>query len=339
MLDLLDEFREKLDDVMCRCLHRQIIVYGNNRSASCLRWYAKYYHNIDIDYRISLEDYPTSEHYWEPEIFQKQLFEFDYRGVRDAVVWLSVPIDDEIRSLLEYNGYVKDETYFDFYERVYGSKENYIAVSDGSEITPRKEGLRDIQYLDFLEWKYGCNFLQTVYKDSFEKEGPGAGFVATSHRELCPALDLVHPSWNEGIFDFGCGKGNTLVSFIDYGFQRVGGVEYEPSLFRTMRDNIDRLGIDDRFEIEMIQGDARDVKEELDKYSLFYFFDPFPPEIVLECIDNIAESAKRKPRKVRVMYLNPYAHTGIEERGFRLSAQVQVETRNRVISIFESSLD
>ena len=95
MLADLQELRDKLDEVMCKCLHRRIIVYGNDRTARFLRWYAKYYHNLVADYVITLDE--TMNRSYEPVWHQADLFKYNYRDVKDAVVWVSRPADDKLR--------------------------------------------------------------------------------------------------------------------------------------------------------------------------------------------------------------------------------------------------
>ena len=99
----------------------------------------------------------------------------------------------------------------------------------------RKTGRRDIQFLEYLEWKYDCNFVTRIETDSFSdvKEGQGAAFSANTQKELFEIMDNIHyrPNENDAIIDVGCGKGGAMLSFLDYGFKKVGGIEYETGLY------------------------------------------------------------------------------------------------------------
>lgn len=49
MLEVLDDFREKLSNVMVSCMDKRIILYGYGYTGKFLRWYASYYHALEVD--------------------------------------------------------------------------------------------------------------------------------------------------------------------------------------------------------------------------------------------------------------------------------------------------
>ena len=163
-------------------------------------------------------------------------------------------------------------------------------------------------------------------------------YVATTPKEIFPILDKCHcrPTEKDAIFDFGCGKGGALVSFLDYGFRRVGGVEYESGIYKTLTDNFGKLGMDGRTgQIDCIHGDAAQLREELDAYNWFYFFDPFEENIFRHVIDNIEKSVRRKPRQVHIINILPRYHGLITGTGlFVLTNQFDIMSRQRVVSVF-----
>lgn len=141
----------------------------------------------------------------------------------------------------------------------------------------------------------------------------------------------------EGIFDFGCGKGGAMVSFCDYGFSTVGGVEYDPDLYDILVDNMKKLQMFDTVELECLKGDASTIREPLDKYSWFYFFDPFDNDVFLKCFENIQESIQRRKRKVRIIFINPHVYKIMNERpNFQLINQFTITTRQKVVKVWES---
>jgi hypothetical protein len=100
---------------------------------------------------------------------------------------------------------------------------------------------------------------------------------------------------------------------------------------------MEKLGLQDAETIECIQGDAAEVKKELDKYNWFYFFDPFDDFIMFQCIDNLCDSFKRHGRKMHIVNINPRYHDYIENTGFfRLTNQFLTNTRQKVVSVFET---
>ena len=53
MLEELKEFRDKLDDLMCSCMDKTIVIYGYGYSGRFVAWYADYYHSIKPKYLIT----------------------------------------------------------------------------------------------------------------------------------------------------------------------------------------------------------------------------------------------------------------------------------------------
>lgn len=337
MLKILDGFRSTLDDIMVQAMHSRIVLYGYGYTGRFIKWYAEYYHSIKIDYIVSL-DMRLGQAY-DSEIFRKSLFDFHYKDVEDAVVWLAEPMDDEIDSFLKNKGYIKDKTFFDFYEAIYGNDLSW-EPENTDVFKRRKSGRRDIQFLEWLEWKYQCNFVTAIDRENLPIAGEhGAAYRVTTQKEIFPILDRCHciPTVKDAIFDYGCGKGGAMVSFLDYGFTRVGGVEYEPQLYDILMDNMSKLNLGENRDIECIQGNAAQIKEQLDKYNWFFFFNPFDDYIFGQCIDNMCESLKRCERKIHIISIAPNSCRCIEETGcFRLVNQFTIDSRQRVVDVFDN---
>ena len=170
--------------------------------------------------------------------------------------------------------------------------------------TTTKEGRRDIQFLEYLEWKYDCNFLQSVSNETEHC----CGYAATTQKEIFHILDKCHvlPTYKDAMFDFGCGKGAALVSFLDYGFSKVGGVEYDAQICDVLEDNITRLGLRHDYEISVYHQNAVTIDTELDAYNWFYFFQPFDRVVLQKCIEALQCSLERNLRKIHIIYRNPY---------------------------------
>lgn len=127
-----------------------------------------------------------------------------------------------------------------------------------------------------------------------------------------------------------------MISFLDYGFQRVGGVEYADNVYEILVSNFERLGIlPENKQVNCIHGDVASIKRELDEYNWFYFFDPFEENLFNQGIDNICESVERYPRKVSIINFLPRFHKKIINTGkFVLTNQFDIMTRQRVVSVF-----
>ncbi len=127
-----------------------------------------------------------------------------------------------------------------------------------------------------------------------------------------PAFDRIIAHFDisagDAIVDFGCGKGGILISLSKYPFSRITGVEISPELVVIARENIRKLKIGN---VDIRCCDAAEFKD-LDAYNYFYFFDPFPGVVMAGVLGNIEQSLIDNPRKVTLIYLNPYCHELIE---------------------------
>lgn len=157
MLEELKEFRDKLDDLMCSCMDKTIVIYGYGYSGRFVAWYADYYHSIKPKYLITEEN--SSIIPYEYPLFRSSLFEFDYKDVKNSVVWLCTAETEEIRTCLETHGYVKNKTYFDINEIVYGDDYN------------RKESDTNIQFMRYLEKMHGYDIVEPIQVKDFSNSG------------------------------------------------------------------------------------------------------------------------------------------------------------------------
>lgn len=141
------------------------------------------------------------------------------------------------------------------------------------------------------------------------------------------AFDRIMSNFNisssDAIVDFGCGKGGILISLSKYPFTRITGVEIAPDLVDIARENIMKLKIRN---VDVQCCDAADFKQ-LNEYNYFYFFDPFPCVVMADVLDNIEQSLAVSPRKVTIIYLNPFCH--------KLIASGKVFNRTGILDHFE----
>jgi SAM-dependent methyltransferase len=122
--------------------------------------------------------------------------------------------------------------------------------------------------------------------------------------EFDKIMTNFHVSPGDAIVDFGCGKGGILISLSKYPFSKIAGVEISPELVEIAKNNVKKLKIKN---VEIECCDASDFKE-LKEYNYFYFFDPFPCVVMKDVINNIEKSILENPRKITLIYLNPFCH-------------------------------
>lgn len=331
MLECFDEFREKLDKIMIKAFGHRIVLYGYGRTGRFLEWYADYYHSIKPDFIIT-SDWSNAMPYSLP-YFRDSLFEFNYMDVKNAIVWLALPGDKEAKEKCEEFGL----EYYDFADIIYG--ENLIAKEDEIEniFMKKKSGVHDVQFMEYLECFYNCNFVTSISKEHLTE---GAhNYAISTQREIFPILDKCHMTLTkeDAIFDFGCGKGGAIVSFLDYGFTKGGGVEFSEQLYKEAIENLKKLNLNssEEFQVELFHNDAAKVVYELDNYNWFYFFDPFEKQIFEPVISNICKSYQRKPRKLNIICINPRYYDVVERSGiFTLTNQFCAATRQKVVNIY-----
>ena len=330
MLQCFEIFRKQLDEIMIKAFGRRIILYGYGRTGRFLEWYADYYHSIKPDFIIT-SDWSNAMPYSLP-YFMDSLFELNYADVKDAVVWLALPGDEDAKMKCKKYGF----EYYDFANIIYGDK--LIAKENTSEIFSRKKsGVHDVQFMEYLECFNDCNFVTSVSKE-YLTDG-AHNYAISAQMEIFPILDKCHAvlSKEDAIFDFGCGKGGAMLIFLDYGFTKVGGVEYSEQLYCEAEKNFERLHLNscEDLQVELIQGDAAKVTQELDHYNWFYFFDPFERQIFEPVIFNLCSSYQRKPRNMTLICINPRYYDVIEKCGmFSLTNQFCAATRQKVVNIY-----
>lgn len=330
-----NNFRKILDEVMITCINKRIVLYGYGRTGQFLEWYAEYYHSIKIDYIVT-DDWSSGNVPYTFPIFRESLFDFNYKDVNQSIVWLAVDkYDKKNVEFLEKHGYKENETFYDFKKLIY--QDDILNMAIRKDAFSPKTGFRDVQFMEYLEYLYDMNFVSAVYTEDFENSMESAhSYCITTQREIFPILDKLRCQIKDadGIFDFGCGKGGAILSFLDYGFKRVGGVEYENKLYDILIDNYDKLEKDSQYEIELIHNDAGKVKNELDKYNYFYYFDPFEEVIFMSTIKNIIESYQRNQRHITLICINPTYHNLIIQEGFKCTNSFMTNTKQKVCNIY-----
>ena len=104
MLPILREFRDSLDEIMLKAMHNSVLLFGyESYTGRFIKWYAEYYHSIKIDYLVST-DLSRGKAY-DVEIFRPSIIDFNYRNVKEAIVWVVEPMTEGIRTFLEARGY------------------------------------------------------------------------------------------------------------------------------------------------------------------------------------------------------------------------------------------
>ncbi len=221
-------------------------------------------------------------------------------NMEEAAILLCMRDTVEAEAFLRPMGAVENIHYFKMRELVYGSEKE-----------------RPLDFVNWLEYRYGCDFL--LGKDN--REGERIEYTPTPFNTVQKLAAELEIEKGAALFDYGMGKGLALLLFREYGIERIGGVDRDTELYDAAFGNFDKLGITNA---ELMCNDARDVQD-IDSYNYFYFYNPFVGTIFQRVIDNIVESYRRNVRKMRIIYVNTVCHDMIVDSGiFRLEKQVEV---------------
>jgi SAM-dependent methyltransferase len=120
------------------------------------------------------------------------------------------------------------------------------------------------------------------------------------------------------LIDYGCGKGRALFVAEQCGFTKLIGVDIAKELIDDANANkFVYKPKNKESEITFIFEDATQYQIPADT-CVFYFFNPFGEDILLQVINNIKESVKQNPRKVYCIYLNPKYKAVFNENDFEV---------------------
>jgi len=137
---------------------------------------------------------------------------------------------------------------------------------------------------------------------------------------------------DDAIVDLGCGKAGAVMTLAKF-FRRVDGVEIMPELAKAAAKNIAAMNLQHKSNI--LQEDAVRVSSDvgaIEKYRWVYMFNPFPEPVFRQVMRNIADSLRRQPRNLSVIYNNP-VHAGI------VIAELGTPTRTEVYSVRRASTE
>lgn len=313
MMDAYHVFREKLDHILSPLLEKNIIIYGYNRSGDFIRWFLEYYYSKKI--KAFVDRWAFS-----PANTVLHLWCFYYIYEQEDIILNVTPycVPDEFNDTGELWSLVKyqEEQIINLWDFIYDA--NLVLDSHYPKIT----------YYEWLEVNYNLDLTKTIRRQFVD--GNGHGYFPTDFRMIHEGIGhyQINPQ-QDCILDIGSGKGAAVLSFLAAGFQRIGAVEYTQSIYGTLIDNLEKMGIllekrkissDTDYEIPdytvfCYQGDAAEMKEELDRFNWFFMFNPFPKEVFDKVLKNICESHKRHPRQCHIFYAEPIGHQMILDTG------------------------
>jgi cyclopropane fatty-acyl-phospholipid synthase-like methyltransferase len=128
------------------------------------------------------------------------------------------------------------------------------------------------------------------------------------------AHDSVRP--DDVLLEAGCGKGRLVfVAALKYPFRRVIGLEFSPELVAIAQRNIARNRRRLRCkDVQIVQADAR-AWPIPDDVTVVTLYNSFVGEVFERFVDRLLDSFERRPRRIRLLYLNATQQRALEARG------------------------
>jgi predicted RNA methylase len=136
--------------------------------------------------------------------------------------------------------------------------------------------------------------------------------------DFAEILKDLRISYEDFVFiDLGSGKGRAILLAASLPFKKIIGVEFCEELNRIARENINRFPCEARMcgEIELICMDASEFCIP-DQPLVLYLYNPFGRPVMARVVENVAESFRKVPRRIIVLYYNPEYSEVWEKAGF-----------------------
>lgn len=168
-----------------------------------------------------------------------------------------------------------------------------------------------------LERREGIETVGVGRRDPAEPDAEGrVPHRASGWRTLQRALPAQSVSAQDVFVDLGAGMGRVVYQAAkDYSFRRVIGVELSRELSdiaqRNIERNRERLACRD---VEIVTADVR-AYEIPDDATVIYLYNPFVGDLFAAALARLYASHDRRPRRIRLIYVNPVEHAQIVASG------------------------
>ena len=124
---------------------------------------------------------------------------------------------------------------------------------------------------------------------------------------LWRVMRRLRPTAGDAMLDIGCGSGRAALVASLFSFRRVIGVELEDGPLRAAQANRQSFRSPSRDKIEFVGADASTMPIP-DDVTVVFFYNAFRGELFDRMLANIGHSLNRAPRRLRLVYGNPFEH-------------------------------
>lgn len=185
------------------------------------------------------------------------------------------------------------------------------------------------------EQAQGLDFTQIEQAPALNLVGtPNNGYWSSNNKFLKNVLKSLNFENTKSIIDIGCGKGEVLVLFNEFGFKNIAGIELTKKLYLIANNNLTKLNLN---YITLYNENAIDFKDYY-KFDYFYLYNPFHQEVMRKVIDIIEETLIKHPREIQIIYKNPVCHIEIIKNDvFKLKREFPTEIKSIPFYIYSNS--
>ena len=114
-------------------------------------------------------------------------------------------------------------------------------------------------------------------------------------------------SKSDSIIDIGSGKGSAMKAMLEFPFKKVAGIEISEHIVKIAKKNFKILKSKNAF----IYNCNAVTFERYSEYNFFYFYNPFPSEVMVNVIKKIHDSTLQLANEIIIIYNNPTCHSDI----------------------------
>ena len=181
---------------------------------------------------------------------------------------------------------------------------------------------RDLARYLWAEWRFDRRYgVRTEYlvptaelgfSDAALQSGASRYRATPPH---CVAVSLARLSEHlgglggHGMVDYGCGAGRVIILGAEAGLDRVTGLELSPPLVAQANDNLsryrERSGSQCQFTVLEADATTYVPPAEMD---IFYFFNPFSPDLFERTVDGIRTSVRAHPRPIYLLLFQTFRY-------------------------------
>lgn len=129
---------------------------------------------------------------------------------------------------------------------------------------------------------------------------------------------------DDSVIDIGCGKGKMLEFFGKFSnrqgirFKHVAGVDFSQELCEIAEKNMRKVGVC----CNIYCSDAAEF-DGYANYTYFYMFNPMKGELLRKTMRKVKQSVVEKPRKIHIIYCNPWSQNILLDEGFRIEEKLK----------------